>query len=88
MANYPTSSRQPKGRHRRYTVTYEEDCTGGYTLTFGVDAHSLSEATSKTIDFIDRHHLHHDKDHGYFLTPKLSKQKTDYNIPYKTNPEI
>lgn len=88
MANYPTSSKKPQGRYRRFLVTYVEDCPDPWTLTFGVDAHSMAEATSKTIFFIDLHNLHYEKDYGYILTVKVSKKQTDYNIPYKTNPEL
>lgn len=72
----------------RYLVTYEEDIPGGVILTFGVDAGSSSEATSKVIDYIDNKNLHHNKDHGYMLIPRVSKQKADYNIPYKSNQDI
>jgi hypothetical protein len=89
MANYPTSSHKlPSGRQRRYVVTYIEDCADPWILTFGLDARSMSEATSRTIGFIDLNNLHYEKDYGYILTVKVSQQQTDYNIPYKINPEI
>lgn len=89
MPRYPTTfnGRLPSKIHR-YLVTYEEDCLDGWITTFGVDAHCASEATAKTIEYIEDKNLHHDKDHGYTLIPRVSKDKADYNIPYKSNPDI
>lgn len=73
---------------RRFCVTYEEDCQNGLISTFGVDANSAAEATGKVIAFIEDKNLHQSKEYGYTLIPRISKQKTDYNIPYKSNQEI
>ena len=86
MASYPTSSyKKIKGKYRRYVVTYDnEEMT---VMTFGIAAHSESEATGLTIAFINKNNLH-TSEIPYYLTVQLSQEKTDYYIPYKTNPEL
>lgn len=89
MATYETShGRRCSSKIHRYLVTYEEDVPDGLVLTFGVDATRPSEATLKVIDFIDIHKLHQSKEHGYALIYCISKETAQYNIPYKSNPEI
>lgn len=82
MSNYITSSgKPPKGKRRRYIVTYEENIPSndGIILTFGVVACSASEATALTIQFIERHQLH-TTEFGYTLLPRIGNQLTDFNI--------
>ncbi len=79
MSNYPTSGKKPSYAIKRYVVTYEEDIPGGRILTFGVTASLSSEATAKVIEFI-RVNKMHQSDHPYILIPRVSKDKTDYNV--------
>lgn len=79
MPSYATSGyKQIKSRKQRYTVTYENE-DNDEVSTFGITAHSLTEAAMGVIEFIEKHDLHRTAGH-YFLTPKRVKQKTDYNV--------
>lgn len=83
MPNYPTSYyKKIRGNRRRYLVTYEEDVAGGKVLTFSMQAHSMSEATAITIQFIDKHKIH-DSQYHYTLTPKVSADKADHYINHE-----
>ena len=62
----------------RYVVTYQDSETGD-TKTFSVEAATASIATARTISYIEDNKLH-EGDFGYTLIPRVSKQKTDYEI--------
>ena len=80
MPNFPTSyHKKPRGKPRRYVVTYQEDCPDGKVITFSVMANMASEATAKTIDFIKNFNLH-DSYFDYTLYPVLSEEETDHEI--------
>ena len=77
--NYPTSSyKKPKGKRRRYVVTYEENTVGGEMATFSVMAHSMSEATALTIQYIQENK--NTSDSSYILYAELSREIAYYNI--------
>lgn len=79
MANYPTSYyKKIRGNQRRHLVIYQDE-DGGKVITFSVKAHSLSEASALTIQFIEANKLHKSPN-GYALTPKVSAEKADYEI--------
>jgi len=80
MANYLTSYyKKPKGKTRRFVVTYEEDCRDGKVMTFSVWANMASEATAKVIEFIKSENLH-DSYFDYTLYPVLSEEDTNFEI--------
>lgn len=79
MPNYPTSYyKKIRGNQRRHFVTYQEE-DGDKVITFSVKAHSLSEASALTIQFIEANKLNKSPN-GYALTPKVSAEKADYEI--------
>ena len=80
MANYPTSShKKPRGKPRRYLVTYQEDCPEGKVMTFSVFANLASESTAKVIEFIRIYELH-SSHFDYTLYPVLSDEDADHEI--------
>lgn len=62
----------------RFVVEYECEETG-VTKTYGLWATDASVAVARTIATIDEEH-HHKTDDPYFLTPRHSKEKTDFTI--------
>jgi len=79
MPNYVTSSKRPNLlRHSRFVVTYEDD-ESGTVKTFSVWAALASIAVSITVGFIQYNKLH-EGEGGYTLLPRISKEKTDYDI--------
>lgn len=79
MANYPTSSKKPSlKRTHHYVVTYE-DCQDERILTFGVWAHSASEATARVITFIAENKLHTGGQY-YALIPRVSFETTHFTV--------
>lgn len=80
MGNYATSyHKKPNGKQRRYVVTYQEDCHDGKIITFSVLANLASEATAKTIEYIDTYDLH-SSHFGYTLYPVISDEETNHEI--------
>lgn len=63
----------------RFVVTYQDDDDPFCTMTFEVHSTSASIATARAIGFIEGNKLHNGEN-GYSLTPRLSKEKTDFTI--------